>query len=392
MEKNYESNIRLYYLYKVLTQPFLLAPVLAIFLLSRGLSLPQVFLLEGLYGFASMALELPTGAFSDLLGRKKTMIIASVFFTISTITYSLSYGFAQFLLSELIFGIGCAFLSGTDSAFLYDTLKKMKREGEYTKIEGRARSYSLAAAIPGTGIAGFIAASSLVYPFYLTILMMASSVLVAMAFAEPIVIKMKRYDVMDHVRQMKRGVSMAFKSRPVTWFLLFTALIGAFSGVSYWFYQPYMQQVGIDIAMFGIVFALMNMVAAVSSMFASKIEKKIGEGMSLLIMASFMIASFALMGVFMTAACVALFFMQQFVRGFGWPVLMGYLNRHIKSGERATILSVTSLFDGLVSSIMLILTSWIVGAFSMQVSLEFSAVVLFACILPLLIFRKHRLG
>ena len=92
-KSTYESNITKYYWYKILTSPFLLGPILAIFLLSRGLSLFEVFMLQAVFAIIQIVFEIPTGAFSDLLGRKKAMILSSSIFTAAIVIYVFSYSF-----------------------------------------------------------------------------------------------------------------------------------------------------------------------------------------------------------------------------------------------------------------------------------------------------------
>jgi hypothetical protein len=49
------------------------------------------------------------------------------FIFIGYVIYSLSYNFYQFLIAEILLAIAHFFISGADSAFIYDTLKDLKR-------------------------------------------------------------------------------------------------------------------------------------------------------------------------------------------------------------------------------------------------------------------------
>jgi len=388
MKNPFESNITKYYWFKILSDPFFIGPIITIFLLARGLSLAEVFLLQAIFGFGVMLLEIPTGAISDMLGRKKTMVIGAMALAAGIIIYAFSHTFMNFLIGELMFSVGVALISGADSAFLYDTLKRLKREKEYTKIEGKAHSYVFAAAVPGTGVAGFLATADIALPFYATIITILASVFLAISLKEPMKRHMKKYNVKTHISQMKHGLKLALKTRSILWILLFIGIMGGFGRVGFWFYQPYMQQAGVDIAMFGIVFALLNVVAAISSRFAGPIESRIGEGASFFLMALVMIASFMLMGSYVVYLGFMFFFLQQFVRGFSSPILNGYINMHVKTRERATTLSIGSMFVRIIGSTMLIVMGYATNIFSLQTSILLTGVLLFIFFVPMLIMRR----
>ena len=74
------------------------------------------------------------GRVSDRVGRRKTLVLASLCIFLGTLTYSQSHNFWQFLVAEVFFAAGLSSMSGTDSALIYDSLKQLGREDEYQKI------------------------------------------------------------------------------------------------------------------------------------------------------------------------------------------------------------------------------------------------------------------
>ena len=91
----------------------------------RGIA-PPITLSSGGYHF-----EIPSGYFSDVVGRKATIVLACILSFLGFSIYTISYGFTGFLIAELVLGLGSSFLSGTDSAILYDSLLQANRDGEY---------------------------------------------------------------------------------------------------------------------------------------------------------------------------------------------------------------------------------------------------------------------
>ena len=69
--------------------------------------------------------EIPTGIVSDKLGRKRTMIISAVFELLASLLFALSGTFLctyLLIIGGIVWGIAEAFASGTDDAFMYETM------------------------------------------------------------------------------------------------------------------------------------------------------------------------------------------------------------------------------------------------------------------------------
>ena len=59
--------------------------VWVLFLLERGYSLAQVGIAEGIFHITSVICEVPSGMIADILGRKRTMILAAIAGGVSSI-------------------------------------------------------------------------------------------------------------------------------------------------------------------------------------------------------------------------------------------------------------------------------------------------------------------
>jgi len=115
-------------------------PIVVLFYQDNGLSMSQIFLLKSIYSIAMVATELPSGYLADVWGCRRTILFGAFLGIIGIIIYSISSDFASFAIAEVILGIGFSFVSGADSAMLYDSLKAQNRESEYIKFEGRITS------------------------------------------------------------------------------------------------------------------------------------------------------------------------------------------------------------------------------------------------------------
>ena len=57
-------------------------PVITIFYKEHGLSMQEIFVIQSVFAIGVVLFEVPTGYFSDVVGRKKTLLIGSVISTL----------------------------------------------------------------------------------------------------------------------------------------------------------------------------------------------------------------------------------------------------------------------------------------------------------------------
>ena len=85
------------------------------------------------------------------------MILGTLFCFMGFALFSFSFGFWEFLLAEILLGIGNSFISGSDSAILYDSLLQSQKTNQYTKIEGKTYSIGNFAEAGAGILGGFLA-------------------------------------------------------------------------------------------------------------------------------------------------------------------------------------------------------------------------------------------
>lgn len=119
------------------TEPFII-----LFYLSLGLSYLQIGILVAFLNICINLMEIPSGAFADLYGRKTSMLISLSSYLVSYAIFAVSYSFAPLLPALFFYAVGDAFRTGTHKAMIFDWLKSNNRLSEKTKVYGFTRSWS----------------------------------------------------------------------------------------------------------------------------------------------------------------------------------------------------------------------------------------------------------
>lgn len=338
MSRTYAGNIPKLYAIKIAKWFMLTMPIIVLFYQENGLSMQDVLTLKGIYSVAVVILEIPSGYLADVWGRKKSLILGAILGCLGFVVYSFSYGFTGFLAAELILGIGSSFISGSDSAMLYDSLLKMKREKEYLKQESRVMSVgNFAEAIAGIA-GGSLALISLRTPFVLQSFIAFIAIPAAFLLLDPNQDSKKSKAGFKHILSIVKF--SLWDSAKLRWNIMLSSVIGCATLTLAWFIQPYLKDLDMEVSTIGVVWTLLNLTVGFVALLAHRVEGYLGKiGTSVFIVIGIS-SGFILTGWFHSLIGVGVLFFFYFVRGIATPVLKDYINRITESDMRATVLSV----------------------------------------------------
>ncbi len=307
-----------------------------------GLSLADILLLQAGFSVATVVMEYPSGYISDRLGYRCSLHFASLLGISGWLTYTMADSFLTVLLAEFQLGISYAFISGADSALLFETLRAAGREEEYLRHDGRMTAWAQGGEAAGAVGAGVLYAWFPLLPFLLQVLVWVAAWLLCRRLHEAPAHTLK--PVPSHLGEAWRIARKAlFDAPPLRWTVLFGAVLGLASFFPVWLVQPYMQQCGVPLAWFGPVWAVANLSVSLGSLLSERVLFQCGTagtiGVCLLLIAS------GYLGLALTGAVwgVAWYFLLTLMRGLQGPLLRLQLQKHSDRQERASIFSVKSL-------------------------------------------------
>lgn len=355
-------------LIKAMNSFMLVMPVIVLFFQENGLSIAEVFILQSLFSISVIVLEIPTGYLSDRFGRRNSIIIGCLLEAAGYTLYAASYGFWGFLASEMLIGFGASFISGADSALLYDSLEELGRSGEYKKVEGRNTSFGMVSESAASVLGGFLAVISLRFPMYFEAAVLWLAVPISLALVEPGRQKLEPRG--SPFRDMLRLTRYALHEHAeIKWLTLYSSAVGASTLTMVWLIQPYLKTAGLALEHFGIAWAALMLIGAFCSWHAHGIERFLGRRRSLIALIALPAAGYAILGAsgsLLGAFAIALFYVT---RGVHNPVLADYINGLVSSDIRATILSVKNLAGRMIFSVIGPAIGWIEGRHSLSAAL-----------------------
>ena len=352
------SNINKYYLMKFFSLFLLSGSMITFFVLTKGYSMFQYSLYVSISLIASMFLELPSGLFADVFGRKKSLMIYSVGFFFWILFLYFSDNFIILVLSGIFGGARLSFFSGSESALLYDSLKQINKKDEYPKVIGKSHSYFLVgmgiSSILGSIFINFVSLDQLIL---LTLSTPIILFLIIMSMYEPkSEHNEKNKSFVKHIYE----IIILFKSNNKLIILtLFFSIVNQLFIFIFLYLQPFFKNYLQHLSLFGYYYAIFLIFSTFSSYYYGKISKNVGDLKLLRVISIVLIGGLILQGVnnfyfyFIIICIIEIFY------GIMNPTMNHFINKEISSKYRASLLSVKGFFGSIFSIIFFPLGAYI---------------------------------
>jgi len=372
-----------YYAYKATKAVELYRPIMYLYFASAGLSFFQITVLEAAYNVTTVLGEIPTGYLGDWLGRRNGLIVGTSTIALTLLGLGLAGGlnesltFPAFLGLYVCWSLGYTFRSGTEDAWLYDSLVGDDRS--FSDLRGRGESFALAAGVVAAVAGGYLASADLAYPFY------AAAAVTGVGAVILLTVDDDGGDLADRTTLSASldAVRAAFADRRLRSFLvLYYVLFAAATYLAFIFLQPRIEtvaagyQLGDVETLLGWYYGAISLVAAAVTYRAEWIRSTVGLRSWFLVVP--LAVGLLLVGQWVLPVSAFLAFVL--VRGLSEATRVfasQYVNDRIDAVGRATALSAMSMVSGLAVVPFQLGSGLLSDAVSPGVALAAAGVVLF---------------
>jgi len=369
-EKQAQLNINKLYLGAFLTEFFLFAPIIIPFFTSLNFSMREIFFIESIFFATIVLFEIPSGYFADRYGRKQSLIVGGIFHLTGAVIWSFSYSLTSFLIGNFIWGLGLAFTSGANTALLYESLLRLKREKEYKKIQGDIFFIGQMAFFVSAFLGGFMTLISLRATIYATIIPFVVWLFIAITLKETRHIKEH-----DKISRFIEILKISFWHNPkVRNIGIFSGIFGVFTAV-YYLNQGYLELIKIPLVYFGVIISLLSLVSGIGAKYAYIIEEKIGFKNILISFILIPAVSWIAISKITSFWGVIPLLIAGVLSGVAYPIFQDFVNARVASERRATILSIMSFIEKGVFVLLSPFIGWIVDVYSIQTAFLASGIV-----------------
>lgn len=288
------KNIKLFPIYKMLSWDllFFYAIIFLYLVQVKKLTAPQVLLAEAMYNMAIMISLLPSGKIVEKIGKKNSVIIANICVSISILIILLMNNFYHLIISYAVMAFGYSIKGIAENIILYDSLPSGKRRGKlFSIIDGKSSSYFYYIDAISAITTGFLYVINPYIPLVLCLIMCIISTILSFKFKHTNTIDKKQNTNNEKVR-LKDAIKYVRTSTRIKYLILFYA---TFSGLLYVLSSlrsSIFEDLNLQAQYFGIVYAILQIVAGTSARFQDKVHNK------------FKNETLAVLGIPLTMACI----------------------------------------------------------------------------------------
>ena len=354
-EQQVKRNIKLYYLSCVIFGTYFQQAIWFVYQSQvMHMNFEQIALYASISVIVELIMQVPTGAFADVFGRKIALSIGNLLYALPMFLIAIWPIPEIMLLYSIVWGTARAFSSGPDQAIMFDSLKAVNQEYKFPKINSYAvLSFQISAAI-SILLGSYLYQVSTSLPYFVSGFASLIGVFTSFLFIEQrFQTQQSGFKIKPFLRTNWIGIKEIFKNSYITKLsLLFIFINGISSPSQKFFIQPYMVEIGMnDIERGWIATIVKIVITLIGVWFVSK--KKLFEHKGIifllpivmiisLIPAKFTVYPFTYLIIFGIA----------FISGNTGMFMTPMLIKHIDSKVRTTALSAIRMFGVLIYAIL----------------------------------------
>ena len=383
----FEGNITKYYLLRTLVGFRFIASIRVLFFLVF-ISYAQIGVTELVAAIVILALEIPSGVFADMIGRKMSMLIGTVLSTLAFLCVGLGSGLLVFAIGWALSGASDAFHSGANEAMLYDSLQRIGREEDYLKILSRLGAINAVTTIIGSIAGAYLFEINIRLPWLLFAVCIGLSGVVILFMKEPHISE-EGYTVTNQFNHFKTAFAFCASHETVRWLIGFLLVLSvpmfAFATLMS---QPYLTNRGYQVTSLGFIFALIHGTSGLVGGLSHRVEERLGEKVSFVLITILYVTVLVLAGLWRTkVAALLLVIVLYTVNNYRGVLFDTYLNAHIRSENRATVLSIRSFLNNVVVTLLAVFIGRLIDLYTMDPVLVGMGILLGLFSIPFLVKR-----
>jgi len=348
------ASVLKYYLYKSTKAVEFYRPIMYLFFLAQGLSFTEIAILEAIYNLTTLLGEIPTGYIGDRVGRRNSLLTGTALISLTLLGIGLSSSFWALAALYVCWSMGYNFRSGSEDAWLYDTLTDDLSEDQFAHVRGRGESVALAIGAGAAIIGGYLGSIDLSYPWFVAAGVTAIGVFVLLTIDEPATYERTDTTALS-LRRTLSIIRRTISERNIRSFVLYYyVLYAAVTYLVFVFLQPIFETIVLDFgvsqsqvrSLLGWFYAAYSLFGAGLSYYTGAIRDRLGLRTWFLWL-PFVVGG-ALVGMyFVPVLALPTFLLIRGLSDVTRSFAGQYINDRIETMGRATVLSAMAMVSGL---------------------------------------------
>lgn len=365
-----------------------------LYLTHKGLTIAQVGVYQMLLQGSMFAFEIPTGYIGDKIGKIKSLQTGTLLLMLHCILIIFFRHPAALILLGAVEGIGYTFVSGSDSALLYELLKTEHKEQDYLKQNANLQAIQSILIGVTISLGAMMLSFSWDSVYYMTAICLAVSLALLFAMKEPAGAEEKpaerKNDLLSKLKSTILYPDLLLFVCCVVGFSCFDGISGSY----YNYNQIIFERENVPVSLIGFFFSAAYLASSAAYTLATCLSRKTAPKTIILRM-------MALQGLLFTALAVVhnsvlfvgISFVCCLIPEVVYILADSIIQRYIASEYRATVLSIVSMLRSLISAVTYSVLGGVLDRTDIKGFMCFLALVTFGvlgCFGAVLAYKKKK--
>lgn len=389
-------NSKLFPIYKMFSWDLLFFYSVSFLFLTqtKGFSVSDILLADALYRIFKLIFQIPSVNIADTIGIRKSIILGNILVSSSIFIVILSKNLSHIIISYALMGFGYAIKDLCDSILLRDSITNKEHPGTaFTNLDGKGSAFWYFFDAITAISCGFLFVFNNYLPMCLCLGMCIISTLIAFNFRQYKDPNKKEKleengSYKTYFKDLKIAFRNIFKSRRLKALFLFSGVFAGILSLRSTVASSLFTEIGVKEEYFGIIFAILTCISAISSKYQNIYHKKLKNRVltcfSLIFSGSFIIIGLTSIisqnYTFTLVVIILLYAIQYIIKGPYYTLIKRYLNSFSSSSMSTKIYSVNTIVESLCSGIVCYLASKLLEFTSTKYGMAIIRMYIFHCI------------
>jgi len=194
------QNIKLLALLNFFTDFKLYSGILIIYLVRVTGSYTLAMSLFSVTSISSALFEIPTGVFSDIIGRKRTVLFGAISATFAVLCYAIGMNYWILFVGAVFDGLSRSWYSGNNDAFLHDSLHQLGKKETYAHYLGKTSAMFQVALMVSAVIGSILAQQSFPLIMWISVIPQIICILLSFFLTDPIRYSKGQSNIYAHIK------------------------------------------------------------------------------------------------------------------------------------------------------------------------------------------------
>lgn len=316
--------------------------------------------------------EIPTGAVADLLGKRKTLILAFLFEVIGAFMMAMTPNLQILAFSVFIMCIGGAFYSGTIDALVFDTLKEDDKQDNFDKKISNINTISLVTPAICGALGGFMYQINPTWPFWANAFGYCIGLFAAFFLIEPHIDSVK-FSFKGFLNQTTQGLRELFKTEVVKNQTIMLLSVGFFIVIASEMLNSFLAvDFGFSAGQLGILWSVIMIVSAAASQLTPILKRSIKSNLLIILIGVTVAITFLVSPIIGIALGGISITLRSSLEGIFGNLASITINENTDSKFRATTISTFNM----IKNIPYVLSAYLIGSISDKLNSKNTALYL----------------